>query len=98
MNKQQLVEKMQGFGWAVDRWGHLQKTIIIVHPQKGIPIIKNCRLKMQATSCRVEVRANERNSAGQREWYRVAGSYYKDILILADGRIRIGGWIFGRKN
>lgn len=73
-------------GWVKDRFGHYQKTTAAGHKM---------RVKMQATSCRVEKQVT---LANKNEWFRVAGDYYCNIKPTDDGRMLLAGKALGVKN
>lgn len=81
MAKQTPRERLEKFlgenGWAKDRFGHYHKEL-----KPGLKI----RIKMQATSCRLERQAY---IIDKNEWLRVDGAYYKNIRF-EDGTIVIG--------
>lgn len=96
MNKrQELVDVLKAEGWEADRFGHFQKDVTRIHRETKQPVIRHMRVKLQATSCRIEVqsRINDQN-----EWIRVGGDYFTNIVKLDDGRLRVGTYFFGQKN
>jgi len=91
----QLRAALALLGWNEDAYGHMQITRQV--PAKGDPthvVSREYRVKMQATSVRVEVRG-ERQSDGVRPWIRYAGGYLKDCAVLPDGRVKLATIIFG---
>lgn len=96
MKKEELIKFLEGCGWSRDRWGHLQKEVTRRRPHVDFPvgqeplITTRHRVKLQATSCRIEVR-------GEQDWIRVGGDYYSKIVQLDDGRIRVGTHLFGSR-
>jgi len=91
-------------GWLEDRFGHFHKTITrtlphVDHPQ-GVKKANKYRVKMQAISARLEVQVQHAATdyrPAQNEWLRLAGAYYKDIVQLNDGRVRIGSSFLGKR-
>ena len=107
MKREQFEETLKADGWEQDRWGHLQKSITRRLPNVDYPIgqepeiTREYRVKLQATSCRIEVRsyyAATEYSPAKNEWVRIGGDYYGKIVQLDDGRIRVGSSFFGRRN
>jgi hypothetical protein len=94
MKKERLVEVAKLDGWVEDKWGHLQKSVNTVLG------LKEYRLKIQATSCRIEIRtryAASIYSPARVEWVRIGGDYYKNMVDTLDGRVRIGNIFIGKK-
>lgn len=88
MKREALVVFLKELGWAVDKFGHMQKTI---GPKKY-------RVKLQATSCRLEVQVEIDKTAYSpvtREWVRFGGAYYANIVEVENG-VKIGGHTFRR--
>lgn len=56
--------------------------------------LRRMRVKLQATSCRIEVQTKIDNS---NQWIRLGGDYYTNIVKLEDGRLRVGSYFFGKK-
>lgn len=86
LSKEAIITILQNSGWTLDRWGHLQKTLSV----RGVH--KDYRIKMQATSLRVEVKVHypaDDYSKARNEWIRVGGEYYSKIQLDA-GKLRIG--------
>lgn len=65
-----IKEALTLLGWKEDAYGHMQCTT-----KTG----KKYRVKMQATSVRLEVRQVE-----LKEWVRVESAYMKDVATDAD--------------
>lgn len=93
MKREDLETELVANGWTRDRWGHYQKDIVHLHPEKG-RLIRKYRIKMQKKSCRLEVR---RKITGQWVWLRLTSSFYTKALVLEDGRVRIGSMFVGRR-
>lgn len=95
MNKrQELVDVLKAEGWKADRFGHYQKDV-----QRRNPVTKEItsrcmRVKLQATSCRIELQSKVNDS---NQWIRLGGDYYTNIVKLDDGRVRVGSYFFGKK-
>ena len=89
MKRDALVAFLKELGWAVDKFDHLQKTI---GPKKY-------RVKLQATSCRLEVQIEHEAteySKASKDWVRCGGDYYANIVEIENG-VRIGGHVFKRR-
>lgn len=90
--KERIVELLEGAGWKLDRWGHLQKTLKVYNRKRQL-VSRDYRIKLQVASLRLEVRvhypASEYNPAGN-EWMRVGGDFYSKIELLSGTRLRIG--------
>lgn len=97
MKKEELVPFFVALGWKEDRFGNLQKVYQYRNADTGAIRSKTRRLKFQATSVRIEVKSDAKNSSGGYDWIRVGGGYYKDIVKLPDGRIKIGTVLCGKK-
>ena len=80
--------------WRADSFGHFQKTMVGKR-STGEAVTKDYRVRMQATSCRVEVRSQP-DSQGKRSWIRVGGGYFKDFVTHPDGSLQIGSHRFGK--
>lgn len=98
MKKEELIAFLTSLGWELDRYGHLQKDVTNRHRETKELITRRMRIKLQATSCRIEVKSSQKNFDGGYDWIRVGGEYYSKILKLDDGRIRVGTYFFGVKN
>lgn len=94
---QELVDVLKADGWEQDRFGHMQKQITGKRRDTGATVTRQYRVKLQATSCRVEVKSEQKNFDGGYDWIRVGGDYYTNIVKLDDGRIRVGSYFFGAK-
>lgn len=95
MTKQaELGAFLERAGWVKDQWGHYKKDLARRVTQGGKPVIVDIpfRIKMQATSCRIEKQitiAGTSYSKAKNEWLRIGGAYYSAVDI--DGNIcRIG--------
>lgn len=66
-----IKEALTLLGWKEDAYGHMQCTT-----KTG----KKYRVKMQATSVRLEVKNVELG-----EWVRVKSAYMKDVVLTEDG-------------
>jgi hypothetical protein len=101
MTREELEKALKELGWKKDRWGHYQKIIVgksnPATPDSP-PTFRKYRVKMQINTCRIE-RQLTLTSKDQLTvpsiWSRVGGSFYKDIVQLTDGRLRIGSIYFG---
>lgn len=104
MKREQIEEALLADGWTKDRFGHFQRTETrrrphVDHPE-GVVFVTKLRIKMQATSLRVEVQVDHpalSYSPATKEWVRFGGDYYSKIVQLDDGRVRIGSHIIGKK-
>jgi len=94
---QELVDMLKADGWELDRFGHMQKQITGKRRDTGATVTRQYRVKLQATSCRIEVKSEQKNFDGGYDWIRVGGDYYTNIVKLDDGRIRVGSYFFGVK-
>lgn len=92
ITRDELVDFLKQCGWKTDRYGHLQKEIAHRHPDTGERVTRLYRVKLQATSVRIEFRLTQGD--GTKEWLRVGGAYLKDVVRLPDGRIRVGTYFF----
>lgn len=92
ITRDELVDFLKQCGWKTDRYGHLQKEIAHRHRETGERVIRLYRVKLQATSVRIEFRITQGD--GSKEWLRVGGAYFKDVVRLPDGRIRVGTYFF----
>lgn len=95
---QELVDTLKADGWEQDRFGHMQKQISGKRRDTGATVTRQYRVKLQATSCRIEIKSDQKNFDGGYDWIRVGGDYYTNIVKLDDGRIRVGSYFFGGKN
>lgn len=68
-----LEEALPKANWTKDRFGHYQRTA------GG----RNYRIRMQATSCRVEIQVH--HDDGSKSWVKTGGCYYRDIHFTAAG-------------
>lgn len=94
-HQQALIDALKADGWELDRFGHFQKDVTRVkNRESGETVTKRMRVKMQATSCRIEVQGKVN---GQNEWFRVGGAYYSELILLPDGRVRVGTYFVGAK-
>ena len=82
-----LIDVLKNAGWKTDKWGHLRKTIPFIKRDTGERVEREYRIKLQATSVRVEVQLR---ICDANEWRRVGGAYYKSIVQSAYGTIIIG--------
>lgn len=88
---QALKTALQAVGFKEDRYGHyVKETVSKRLDEAGKPIPMLCRVKMQATSVRVEVK---HVSGDFKEWVRVDGAYLKDVVVEADS-VKIGRHVF----
>jgi len=92
--KGRLRDLLLELKWRADTFGHFHKTITGVRPS-GEEVTKTYRIRIQATSCRVEVRG-QIDSQGKRPWIRVGGGYFKDFVTHPDGSMQIGSHRFGK--
>jgi hypothetical protein len=69
-NEQRLHDFLPLAGYKQDRWGHFQREFA------GGTL----RVKMQATSVRLEVKYEN-----DKEWFKKASAYFKDIVFAEDG-------------
>jgi len=98
MTKAELIAFMVALGWELDRFGHLQKDVAVFDRATREPKgSRRYRIKLQATSCHIEVKGTEKNFDGGFDWIRAGGDYYSRVMQLNDGRIRIGSTFFGVK-
>lgn len=93
MDKDVIIKFLTDNGWQLDEWGHLQRTVNL--SKEGSIIQRHYRIKIQATSCRIEIRYN---IMGKNEWVRVGGAYYKDVRYYEEGRLLIGTFVFHQKS
>jgi len=85
MLKEQLKQELNSRGWKEDRYGHHQRTLKVTNRETGEVTDRKYRVKIQATSVRVEVKPDDFN-----QWIKVDGAYFKDIKITENGSIQIG--------
>ena len=76
MKRAELETWLTSAGWTMDRWGHYHAT----RQMNGE--YRKFRLKMQATSCRYEVKTN----GG--DWLNFANDYYKNCELV-DNALKI---------
>lgn len=91
VTRDELVDFLKQCGWKTDRYGHLRNQITVKRKDTGERVVREYRIKLQATSCRVELQAL---IGDHNEWLRLTGAYYKDVVRLPDGRLRIGTGFF----
>lgn len=87
MKKERLIELLKALGWKVDRWGHFTKTRHVRNRLTGEVALRLYRVKMQATSCRYEIKSE----AG---WVRIGGDYFKNCHEQSDGGFALGTIVF----
>lgn len=92
--QQELIDVLKECRWEADRFGHYQKDVQRRNPVTKEIISRRMRVKLQATSCRIEVQTKIDNS---NQWIRLGGDYYTNIVKLEDGRLRVGSYFFGKK-
>lgn len=92
--QQELIDMLTECGWKRDRFGHYQKDIPCRNSVTKEITSLRMRVKLQATSCRIEV---QRKSDDSNQWIRFGGDYYINIVKLDDGRLRVGTYFFGKK-
>ena len=92
--QQELIDVLKACGWEADHFGHYQKDVQRRNPVTKEIISRRMRVKLQATSCRIEVQTKIDNS---NQWIRLGGDYYTNIVKLEDGRLRVGSYFFGKK-
>ncbi len=90
-----LVTTLQGFGWKLDRFGHLHKDVRL---KNGA--LRKLRVKVQVVSVRIEVRTESHSPPGDEitvpaSWVRIGGTYLSDVVYLPDGRVKIGSKLIG---
>lgn len=83
MQSEEIKGWLLANGWKLDRYGHMQKQTET----------KRYRMKFQAQSVRFEVRIEMPHDAPD-EWMRVAGAYYKDVRVIAQGKF-VGRLLIG---
>lgn len=92
LSKERIIELLEGAGWKLDKWGHLQKTLKFYNKERQL-VPRDYRIKLQASSLRVEVRVHypaSEYSPARNEWMRQGGDYYSNIELLDGARLRIG--------
>lgn len=77
MKRAELETWLTYAGWIMDRWGHYRATRIFRGEEREF------RVKMQATSCRYEVKTNSG------DWLKFANDYYKNCEIV-NNELKIG--------
>lgn len=90
LDRSALIDVLKIAGWKTDRWGHLRKTIPFIKRDTRERVEREYRIKLQATSIRVEVQGKV---MGVNEWYRVGGAYYRNIVQRPDGAIVVGSML-----
>jgi len=86
MTKALLIEWALRHGWTMDRYGHMQKTVDLAGKSR------ECRLKLQSTSFRHEVKVmfdKQEYSPAYSEWARIGGGYYKDAYLTDDDKFHV---------
>ena len=91
---QELIDMLKACGWEADRFGHYQKDVHCRNTASEEITLHRMRVKLQATSCRIEVQIKVGDS---NQWIRLGGDYYINIVKLDDGRLRVGAYFFGKK-
>lgn len=74
-------------GWAEDRFGHL-KIDLMRRTISGTTRLVPYRLKVQATSVRIEVGPSP-------NWTKVGGCYLSEIQLLERGGVQVGRHTIG---
>lgn len=94
LDRDTLSEALLTLDWEQDRFGHFKKVLYPRNRQTGELVRKVYRIKMQATSVRIEVqlRVGDAN-----EWYRVGGAYYTKIFKRDNGEVVIGSMILRKE-
>jgi hypothetical protein len=83
MQKEELKNVLEGFGFKPDRFGHMQKKLA-----DGVKL----RVKFQAISVRYEFKPT-----GSSTWYLRSSAYLKNVKIMDDGRLKMGRYALGVK-
>lgn len=90
---QKQIEALRAFlpraGLKEDKWGHFQKDTI-TKPVNGVSRPLKLRVKMQATSVRIETKKPEAGA----EWHIASRSFIKDITYPDADTVRIGRFQF----
>lgn len=85
ISKDDLIAELKNSNtWKEDRFGHFKKEII----RNGI--IGKYRIKVQEISVRLEKQLVMED--GRKEWFKITGSYFKDIVKIDHGVYRIGSY------
>jgi hypothetical protein len=85
--KELFFARLESTGWKKDRFGHYHKELEFTRKGTEEKVLRPCRVKVQATSVRVEVKCGK-------EWFRRTGDYYSRMVFLEDERIRVGTMFF----
>lgn len=95
MHQTDIIKFFESRGWTLDRFGHLRKDLEMRKTTGEIELVP-WRIKLQATSLRVErqIQVSGYDGKSKNEWLRVTSTYYKDIVTLEDGRLKVGTKIF----
>ena len=86
-NKEKLESALMVKGWKKDRFGHWHKQVAYVNRQTKEETIRETRIKMKDSSCRVEVKAEGS------QWMKKYSSYFKNLSITHEGVISIERFI-----
>ena len=92
MRKNEFVHHLREAGWERDQWGNYHK-LLTFRTKQGDPVIRKVRCKVGDLSCRVELPSQ--SGTGKRTWLYIGGGYFRDVVKLPDGRLRIGSFFFG---
>lgn len=85
ISKDNLIEVLRvSDKWKEDRFGHFKQEICV----NGN--IKKYRIKIQEISIRLE--AQSIFDDGRKEWFKITGAYFKDIVKIDHGVYRIGSY------
>ena len=78
--------------WKRDGFGNWLRTIQLRDNETGSVLERQIRIKFKRILLRIETRARE----GQ-PWVLIQHTYYRDIQVLPDGRVRLGRFTIGGK-
>lgn len=74
----EIREKLESFGWVIDRWGHAQRLIT-----RRDGVMRQYRVKIQARTVRFEGKTDDN------QWVRLDGCFYGQIELNPDS-VKIG--------
>lgn len=98
MTKNEIEEILLASGWSKDRMGRLTKDRALRRPGQESPYTRKFQVTLGPISCRIDTRIpgdSTGPSPVKSKWLRIGGAYYKDVNLLSDGRVRIGGYFLG---
>lgn len=94
LRKAQLGELMRAGGYRLHNSGYWSMRYAQVTPAGQIE--RTLRIRMNSISVSADVKGIERHPvSGKLPWLNIAYTFYKDIVLLDDGRLLIGTIVVG---